>query len=588
MNKFFVIIFVLVLFISCTTPSKADIENVPSENEYDGFSIEIDNPTFFNITIDNQELSARTKDTVKIIHVYNNELSSGYDITYEVSLNNSIPSLFCKGDNIKIRKEQTSVIINTPVLKDNYGCYIVIKNKANSAIGFGIPTGNSFTTIPAVIRKSESDPRYEFSSNETAIYQLDNNTTSTSKYAIKDGKNNILFNSLEIKKNYIYEYEYSVGKLIFIDARPLTRIGEPTWSRKTDGVPVFAEYGDRSIKVIASAETINAVTLNAAGEEINKTDNKTNGSNAVISGVAKTEDAYITAGYTAGNLPRSIVEKRSLDDVLVWTIPFVQKKGVFYTKLYTLAQKDQKDQKNKNTYLAAGTAGSNGMDDGAYIMEISDKETRGEILWELTPEDSKSRNWKTIWTASYNAKNDTYILAGDCGKDTTFVGFVDSSGHIKGKDVVINNFLVSQIVSDADDAFYVMGQEFRSGKSYAIVRKYDITGKMLWQQTSQLKEDALYQCAVFDEDAVVLGGVMNAADEFGSKGVPFLQSIDGKTGNELWIESIKDIPNVNIVTGLQKAVDYGFIATLAKAENMGNARIIRLNARGKLVNHKPY
>ncbi|MDR2446315.1 MAG: hypothetical protein LBD58_03340 [Treponema sp.] len=476
------------------------------------------------------------------------------------------------------------ILIPPPNRLRNGNMYIVFSNKSKTTVS--LMRGNSFVPF--------YDPDKPGAQDNT----ININKTSVYKGSVDMFRDISLYHaaarleSVAYKPSFLYSYEFDGKQAALTDVRPLTRIGEPTWSRSMPDAaypPVFAEYGDRSVKVLASANSVTAITLNAAGEETAARSNQENNAGAVIAALRKAEDAYITAGYTGGVLPRSVVEKRSLDDTLIWTIPFRQKRGAMYARLYALARR------NETTYLVAGMTGSNGIDDGAYLAEVSDKGNRGEILWETLPEDfksaSKSGNWKTIRTVSYNEKNDVYIAAGDCGNDTTFVGFVDTTGAVKGGGFVINNFLVAQALSDANGDFYIMGQEFRSGKSFAVVRKYAANGAMIWQQNAQLKENALYQCAAFDEDAIVLGGVMNAMDEYGSEGTPFLHSIDVKTGGERWLAPIKGIQGVTIATSLEKAIDYGFIAAFANVDARGNwadPQIVRLNARGKLIDHKSY
>lgn len=476
------------------------------------------------------------------------------------------------------------ILIPPPNRLRNGNMYIVFANKSKTTVS--LMRGNSF--VPFYDPDNPGAQDNTINSNKTGVY----------KGSVDMFRDISLYHAaarlegIAYQPSFIYSYEFDGKQAALTDARPLTRIGESTWSRSMPDAAhplVFAEYGDRSVKIVASANSVTAVTLNAAGEETAARSNQENNPGAVATAMHKAEDAYITAGYTAGTLPRSVVEKRSSDDTLIWTIPFRQKRGAMYARLYALARR------NETTYLIAGMAGSNGIDDGAYLAEVSDKGNRGEILWEMTPEVfksvSKNENWKAVITASYNEKNNVYIVAGDCGSDTTFVGFIDTTGAVKDAGFVINNFLVAQAVSDENGDFYVMGQEFRSGNSFAVVRKYAASGAMLWQQNAQLKENALYQCVAFDEDAIVLGGVMNAADEYGGKGTPFLHSIDVKTGDERWLAPIKDIQGASVATALEKAVDYGFIAAFADVDARGNwvaPQIVRLNARGKLIDHKSY
>jgi hypothetical protein len=593
--------FLFTLFSCAATQSNQGGQNGADARRADflpiqGNPVTVSNPTFFDVYFEGDQKVERGAVHKKIFLIMSESgLTGGFDVIYDVPLSASM-SLFCVGDNQKIRKEEPSVTIRNPGFTvgkttRNYGTWLKIVNNSKGVISVqsgGRPVSSWEQKGSHLKGNSPSQTnRGEFYPNEEILFFLEENG-NYNNYSIRDGQANAPFRLSRFEKNYLYTVEYGGDKTVSLtDARPLTHIGEPTWSRRTPGAaypPVFAEYGDRSVKVVASANSVSAITLNAAGEETASRSNQENNAGAVITALRRAEDAYITAGHTAGALSRSVVEKRSLDDTLIWTIPFRQKKGVMYARLYALAQR------NETTYLAAGMAGSNGIDDGAYFAEVSDKGTKGEILWELSPEASKSRSWKTVRSISYNEKNDVYIAVGDCGGDNTFAGFIDTTGVIKSAGFVITNFLVAQALSDANGDFYVMGQEFRSGKSFAVVRKYTINGTMLWQQKTQLKENALYQCATFDEDAIVLGGVMDAADEYGGKGAPFLHSVDCKTGGEQWLSPIK-IQGAAIVASLQKAIDYGFIAAFASVDSRGNwtdPQIVRLNARGKLINHKSY
>jgi hypothetical protein len=563
-----------------------------------GVPINIVNKTWFDIEIyDETRIVPHNNEKTLSLPRLQEGLNGGYSVTYQVKLLDDIYINIRRAENIIIDTNQNAAIIDSPDFTVD-SSYFIVKNDSKQTISLVKDKKNS-TTVEYVqpvveINRYTYIPAYHDSPyikpDNKRLYNL---TLQNNDFLIEtDQYKTMPFSLNTVAPGFIYEYTFD-GKTVFLtDARPLTCIGEPTWSKKLAGAsfPVFAEYADRSIKVAIPVNNgVDFIALNAQGEEIKKkkTDNDYGG-NAVLSTMLNAdENSYLVTGY--GTRPsRQFLVKQTSEDGLSWRFSFRTKMGGY--KLNTLIPKEG------NTYIVAGT-----VDDSAYMVEIEDG--KSEPAWEFLVSDV-NKDWKTVQSAAYNAKSNTYIITGiyggsdPSGKQKAFIGFVEQSGttgKIKNEirlkdDKTTDSIIINQVLCDSSGNIYVAGQVLRERKWYAVVQKYNSEGEEQWPLAKELEANSLYTCAVLDEEngQIVLGGAMKT-DRSGNMGTPFLQGIDSANGNGLWIEDISPVSKeLDCVTGLQKAKNYGYIAALSGIN--GGIKIFilaRLNSRGKiLANHK--
>ncbi|GHU99775.1 hypothetical protein FACS189483_09400 [Spirochaetia bacterium] len=187
-----------------------------------------------DIWIYDQQIHSNSQKTVAL-PVYENELTSGFDIMYEIPLSGSL-SLLCRGDNKKLRSDQKEVVIDKPVLTGNFGSYLVVVNRGNNSIT--LAHGNA--RLPTLERQGNNlvnGGQYEFSPGKSGVYRLQPN--SADKLEIEDGQRRTAVSLPHTQDNYLYKVEYSPQGAVLTDARPLTMIGAP--------VPVEVEFSGDDI-----------------------------------------------------------------------------------------------------------------------------------------------------------------------------------------------------------------------------------------------------------------------------------------------------------------------------------------------------
>ncbi|GHV44725.1 hypothetical protein AGMMS49546_29150 [Spirochaetia bacterium] len=157
---------------------------------------------------------------------YENELTGGFDIMYEIPLSDSI-SLLCRGDNKKLRSDQKEVEIDKPVLTDGFGSYLVVVNRGKNSIT--LARGNA--RIPTLERQGNyltSGGQYEFSPGVKAVYRI--HPDNADQFEIEDGQKRTAVILPQTRDNYLYKVEYSPQSAVLFDARPLAMIGEPIYA----------------------------------------------------------------------------------------------------------------------------------------------------------------------------------------------------------------------------------------------------------------------------------------------------------------------------------------------------------------------
>jgi hypothetical protein len=592
-----------VLFLSCASTDKTDtvaVETVDAITSPENSQTEIiqksdqeitilvDNPTNFNVYFDGSQLVRKQSSARVNLLIEDATLTSGFDILYEVSLSNTV-SIFCKGDHRTIREDQTSFTVTEPKLTESYGTYIILRNGVNNAISFytGGEVNPSWEQRGSPImgdNLSRTDKR-EFSPAETVVFKIDRSLPQGSLH-IRDNRRNIpLILPSDVQGNYAYTFDYTANGATLTDARPLHRIGESMWRRtiESTGRPFFAENTNRTITAI-SADTFGVLDSNGTIIE----SNSLKGNRSITSMNRMSENAYLTAGFEQnGIFYSSVLEKRSRDGIVIWKASASLRNDSEYAALLSIVQKEN------DVWLAGGMAEShNNAMNGfyqPYLKEICDRGNSVEVAWEMGPDDFPDE-WEKIRCMTYDEKNKRYIIVGDLfsssGEDKkSFMAFISEDGKLLDS-FIIDNTTFNQVLCDADGNVYLTGEEVVQNQAYAVIRKFDSSGNPLQFVTRRLSANSYYQTALFDEDTgfLVLGGTSGAETASGNKGRPFVQAIDITNGAEVWFEELSSIASgLNLVTGLQKAIDYGFLVSLSGIHDNFSPPyfIARLNSQGK-------
>ncbi|MDR1933929.1 MAG: hypothetical protein LBQ57_14035 [Spirochaetales bacterium] len=605
MKRLCVICCALITALSACTSQNANVaEPVREASREFVFTVTIINNTFFDIEILDASRSVPALDKKDIsLPKQLNELTEGYAINYRVKLAEGVWRTIPGDTAIVIKPDQKSAVIENPAFTENES-FIVLRNDSGQTVRLKRSGSSAYrNNLDRDGRGPGSRP--ELAPGSTNVYL---SVTGTNSFSLEtDQGKNAALPAGSFSPGWIYGFTFDGSRVLLTDARPLHNAGETTWHRAIEGnyPPVFTEDENRNIFLIASTDAGEQFfALDAAGKELQKKFSARNsGAPVSITGLCKMPGgSLLVTGYEGidGDFT-PLLQKRTHDNVLVWESSSFKAKDRNYISLLAAARKDEA------TWAAAGGASAGGaLDrDRPYIREIKDRGGMSELSWELGPSDIKKDAWEIIRSIAYNSGSGTYIITGSNyeapeftgnQEQSSFVAFINMEGKLQPRDFSLPGCAINQVVCDTEGAFYLCLQEQRDGKAYAAVFKYSAEGKRVtqWQQSRQLKQHAYYQCALVDEEfgQIVLGGVLNARNEYGESGKPFIQGLDKKTGEEIWFEELDSVSEgLNLVTGLQKAENYGFLLTLcAVRENSyaGPYIIARLNARAKTVNHKAY
>jgi hypothetical protein len=596
MNKIFMFLFTII-FLSCTSTNNVTPVNQPvsiTGKDDNGTKIKIDNPTSFNVYFTNGQLVAKkTNGTTVTLFLEKGALSRPVDILYEIPLSGNVP-LYCKGDSRTFRENQTSFTVIEPNITDNYGPFIIIQNKVNNAISF-FSSGNS---NPGWIQKGNPkdgnnldwSDKHEFSPTETTVFDI-NRDIDYNNYSIRDGRKVIpLVLPARVRKNYLYSFEYTASGVELTDSRPLHRIGESAWVKKIENIdyllPLVTEDGEISLFASVDKDNryyrkgLNRIVFDSVGNEKNKKIIPS-GDNFIVTYTSSINDGFFIAGYKqeGRNQYKAQTCVVSADGVIRRILP--ENNNYETTRLFTAARKD-------NTWLLVGYGNEIGViGNRAYARLVRDEDNK------LITDKEWGRNdfpqYKNIKAAAYNDKIGCWLITGEIEGSSSgfYLAGINNNGEIRE----ISKFPGMEfykILVDNGGNYYLIGQEQKSNKTYAVLVKFDINNKKLWQSPEQPAFNSYYQTAVFDNEnnCIVLAGTLQAVDEYGTGGKPFIEAVSVSNGTRVWHEVIID-SECNLVTAVESMPDYGYVLSVSDIKDgiIGKSfKILRINSQGKLNN----
>ncbi|MDR2054214.1 MAG: hypothetical protein LBP80_12440 [Treponema sp.] len=609
MRKRYVVICVsFVLYVSCTTPGgvsapkgknspPAETAGVLSENEA---VFTVDNPTMFTVYFDGgQRVEKKSRGAVVRLAVEDAALTGGFDILYEIPLNETV-HLFCRGDHKTIREKQTAFTVNEPAITENYGTYIKITNRVNNAVSF-YTAGEANpcweqTGDPVAGNNMARTSRREFSKDETPVFRIELNSRHDS-YFIRDSRANIpLTLPPKLERNYMYSFEYSSHGAELVDARPLSRIGEPSWVTVIPGArgPMpLAAAGGRLFLFAPTDRGLVRCDFDSAG---NGGTPAPNGSGFDITFAARSADGFFIAGYeTDGRDYRPIARIQKEDGAPGPSLAPSARPDCRTAYFLTAAPQD-----GSAAWLLAG-GGGDIAGHTAYIRLVHDEGGRLTALWELAGDDFDSSDpgvtCGPVKAAVYDSRRDRWLITGgniefdSLRRPVTgsYLAEISGGGTLRYIDASFKGMSFNRILVDAGGACYLAGEERQGNETLAALLKFDAGGGQVWRVSGPPPSHSYYQDAVLDGEnsRIVLGGVMRAKTGGGGGGVPFVQAVDMADGTSLMLNPLSDpaLGRAAVVTGICPAPDYGFALALSGIVNDSYAEpfvIARINSQGIL------
>jgi len=599
-------VIIIFLLLSCGTTRdivlSPEIDLLPFASTEDDreITITVDNPTGYDVFIEGnieKRIEKLSNNNTLTLLIEDGPLSSGFYIFYEIPLSNSV-FLFYKGDHKVFRENQTSFTIEEPHHIENYGTFIILRNKVNNAVRFftGGTSNSSWiqTGSPKMGNNWTRTSKMEFNPNETAIFKIDYNS-GHKNYFVRDGRNNNpLILPQNVKNNFVYDFDYTANGVTLTDARPLHRVSEESWLKPidvtgTEPIQLVEAENKEAIHIIVSTDGgLLRNTYNSTGNIIDSRPTRESIPYFTSAGLA--EGGFFIAGYErlANGIYRPIVRLQSMNGS---TQDILNQSGNYISRIFTTAQKGNDEWLLAGDGAKIGTYGNT-----AYVRLVRLENNKLKPEWERGSDDFKGKSVTiecgTIKSAVYDHVHDCWFVTGEnINQDDSYVAQISSDGKITVKDF-FKDKTFNKILIDANGICYLAGDEQRGNETYAILIKYTINNNHTQQITTQAASHSYYYDALMDtaNNQIVLAGVLKAEDDTGYRGIPFIEAIDLQSGDLRWREElanpeIKDAGAV-LVTAIVPAPDYGFVIALSGIANdsFGKPFIIaRVNSQGKYI-----
>jgi len=586
-----IILLITIFFISCISTKKENVGIFFEEPENYNFLVTIYNKTIWDISIlsENKErMILSGKNETVSLPIQNNELSIPYEIKCYVRITDDVVKTI-KLTNRIIKKGDNNVFINEDFFENNEN-YFIIYNNSDSFIKVIRPNSNTIRSgLGSNAERNSSNLKYELQKGESNVYISDNFPCSVLN------EKGTLFPILQKSNNgFVSYFTFDGIKLTITDSRPLHRIGESQWNipiNKSTGKMPLVTLNNEIHLFVPSEKMLTRHVYDSSG---NVKDKIQCGSSFNIECTFSADDGFLVAGYekdNRGNKPvaRILNNNGTTRSVLEESFDYPT------ASFFTAAQK-----KDDNLWLLAGEAEKSGtFGNLAYARLVRDNGRELKSEKELGGGDfsnNKARGSK-IESAVYNSLRNCWIVSGECNNLNTdefigsFIAEIDDNGIILKFDNSFNNILFKKITTDNKETCYIAGEEHIGNETYAVLYKYDLNSSQKKKISTQASSHSYYHDALIDinSNQIVLAGVIQAKNETGQGGIPFIEAIDLDKGTLLWREMYHDFSsqNVSLVTAIAHAPEYGYALSLSSLDLKGNYgkpyMIARVNSQGKLL-----
>jgi len=503
----------------------------------------------------------------------------------------------------KITRQEIEIYA-PPGLIDNSASYIpvyiIFTNRSNRTGGVSISRNASRNQMTGI---NFSDAKSNININETIIYRENPRDLQN----LRINPINLNFGEMAYQAGFIYSFIFDESGVNLTDARPLHRAGESGWV-----APIPVTAAKASTPLLAADGTIqlfapvnNGVTRYAYDSGGNKKAEVRNGDNFQAVSAMQAENGYFIAGYEKKGDRFFPIARIHNADGTIRRLLAPSTRPEYYSAFYkTTAQKD-------NTWLAAGGAKAIDDDDSfAYVRFAADNGSALTVSRELGKKDFNEflkitdqspftiARCGEIKCAAYVSAGNRWLLSGEnIEYDSMFspitgsyLAVIGEDGKIQKIDASFKGMSFYKILPDKEGNYYLLGEEQKGNDTLAVIIKFNSGGGKLVQNTAAPPSHSWYQDAILDIEngQIVLGGTMQAADENGNKGIPFIEALSIDKLERLWQAPLKDpaFGKAALVTAVVPAPDYGFAVTLSGIDDGYIDQpylIARVNARGKLL-----
>ena len=538
-------------FFSCTTAKV--INNT--------FLSEIENKSNFSITIDDETVLSGAK-VQHHFPVYNDGVHQT-DVNYEIMLTENV-SYILKKEKILIANNQKKVTITNPKSIDLPECYVIIQNDSDKTIQITDERNNpSFKCYKEGIINSTASSIKNITANSKAVCEI---KQSDGLY-VSDNQLATMVKLIKLdtpyKNGYIYTVSVQDEKITLIDFRPLLNLGEKSWQK---------EYKENEIikSILQKGEYI--YLLGQLKENTQK--NSKYRTNRL--------HCFNLQGTDLWEKAARIIDIKNADTDM-YDMAFGSNGSVYVvgqcieTKKHNIPADDKKlgiiceydlDGNFQQKHFVPEVSGLDMImpcSDGTFIVTGADvKDTNKNIYFNFNQIDSYKET-NPVWTLSEVS--------------TQFQNQIQSE---------------SKFIKDKNGNIYIAGEtarfEDRRSCSAKVIRIFK-DGKIEPVYTAR-ESFSFVSDMVLDEEQnqLIMVGHLNANDDVGNGGTPFIRCLDLNTKNILW-ESLYTNCGYESCANIVKCENYGFILHLVnvsinkdgEGEISLPCKIIRTNATGKLL-----
>lgn len=367
---------------------------------------------------------------------------------------------------------------------------------------------------------------------------------------------NVGFGNMRFRPAFVYSFSFDGDTVSFIDARPLHRVGEPSWHREVPGAAFHIIEKPLSLAALAGSRlTRHRLGRNGGLEE------------GETLGAGKNEYVDITAIAAAGE-PGRFIAAGGVDSL----------GGVFNDPVYTawigeLAEDGsllwetglgQFETEDLNRY---GPLRSLDRDTGRDLYRYCGELISWDTSWEVPRDYSMAYPLPGAYTGSFRIAEGRPVL--------------------EEAPVLFEGLSFTRIICAKDGGFYLAGKQRANGRIGALVKSLDSGGALRWE--ASLPGNSWYQCGFIDEEGgrIILAGTLGASASTGEGGRPFIQALAPGDGETQWLRVLEEdvFKNMNLVTSIAGAGEYGYVITLSRisGDRGGPFMAARVNDAGRYI-----
>lgn len=525
MKRKLVFIAVIVLFLfSCATNKIVD----------NTFVTVLDNQSDFTIKIGNDTILPREKKPHSF-PLHNSSIYDGYFFEYFIPLTEN--TYYSISANIFIGNSQERAIIENPSSIITPECYVVIKNESNKTLLLTDPTKTAYLAaiLTGSVNNQNNTSDFNIVPNTDCVITIHNGQKELYACSITS-VNQTSFIKLDtpFKEGYVYIVSVDETESHIIDCRPLLCLGQKLWKLTyNDVIHCIAQYNEHTYILATSTQK------------------------------DKQGNSY----------------------------------GVSFLQCFNMQQEEKKwsqefDVKGADTYLYDMLITYNGilLIAGQTIGEtknglILQYNTEGDLLNSITVPETSGLDMIT----SLSESDDLFLLRGWTDNEPVYFHLTGNLTYQKAS--ALYNTATAPI---EDDSVYIKSKKNRTifiagelkNREMPIAAVVSVTENGYKVIYTSKEPYSFITDMVLDEEEnqLIFVGTLNAKDEYGNEGTPFIRCLDLQTNKIVW-EAIHTNCGFEICARIARCEDFGFILLLLNVDEDGTPslpfKIVRTNATGR-------